>query len=936
MNKPPRRNEFLRQARREQNWTQSDLAEKLDVGKQTVQSWELGTRIPSLQFRRRLCDLFSKTPQQLGLQLDSKDEQISQQLSLSPPLLDTAALPFLPENGRVDGETAPSLQEIARRRVTNRGDENRQRMLRRVRFYWITGVLERSLYHATLITLGLQEQPGAIEPPWRLAVAELDLPPRPLPAGTRITQVYDEADGELLILGEPGAGKTSLLLELARDLLDRAEYDQSHPIPVIFPLSSWAIKQPPLADWLAEELHTKYRVPLKIGQEWIETNHLLVLLDGLDEVTEVARSACIKAINAYQQAHGLVPIVVCCRRGEYFMQATRVALRRAVLVQPLTGQQIDKCLCGAGEQLEAVRKALDADPELQEMVKTPLMLSIVSLAYQGEASTTDVPAGSIEARRRQIFATYVQRMLTRRGAETCYSEEQAISWLAWLAYQLVHHSQLEFYLERIQPDWVPDSQRHRKGIVRLIYGMECAMIAGLLGWIHGGKVGNTNGVGAGLLGWLGSGPGNRVLGWMAPGLGRGVEGEGMFGLILGVVFVLVIVLIDGSSPAEVQWSWAPIQQSVAHGLLNGVRSGCIIGGLCSILFLVISGNLGSALSFGAQFGFLTGTIIGFLSALVVSKRDHSVALTFVDHVIDGLVIGVCGGLGFGIINGLLVGADQGFMNGLIIGLASCVAFGFGGGISLIRDLGSEIKPAETTSWSWQSVRNHLVGNLFKGLMIGLSVTLIVGMITGMASSLFYDPAYGWVHGLVYGPIVGSIATIASLLTGILNSGWSSDILDERQLVRPNEGIRRSAYNSLLAALLFGPFGGIVSGIVSGLSFGLIGRLTGWRVLGTGFAIVFGIIFTFEFLMLRGGIACIGHYVLRWRLWRLGSIPWRYVRFLDYAAEHILLRKVGGGYLFVHSMLLEYFASLYPSEQGKGPFPQDAGEERPGNHMQQAT
>jgi hypothetical protein len=38
-------------------------------------------------------------------------------------------------------------------------------------------------------------------------------------------------------------------------------------------------------------------------------------------------------------------------------------------------------------------------------------------------------------------------------------------------------------------------------------------------------------------------------------------------------------------------------------------------------------------------------------------------------------------------------------------------------------------------------------------------------------------------------------------------------------------------------------------------------------------------------------------------------PFQYVRFLDYAAERIFLRKVGGGYIFVHRMLLEYFASI---------------------------
>jgi hypothetical protein len=37
------------------------------------------------------------------------------------------------------------------------------------------------------------------------------------------------------------------------------------------------------------------------------------------------------------------------------------------------------------------------------------------------------------------------------------------------------------------------------------------------------------------------------------------------------------------------------------------------------------------------------------------------------------------------------------------------------------------------------------------------------------------------------------------------------------------------------------------------------------------------------------------------------MPWGLVRFLDYAAERVLLRKVGGGYIFVHRLLLEYFA-----------------------------
>ena len=135
-----------------------------------------------------------------------------------------------------------SVGQRAPRPSTPISRQNRQRLLKRVRAFWIQGMLEQSLHQAAIIALGLQEQPDALANPWSLIVQETERTARLLPAGTRITQVYDESDGALLILGEPGSGKTTLLLELARDLLDRAEQDETHPTPVVFNLSSWAVK----------------------------------------------------------------------------------------------------------------------------------------------------------------------------------------------------------------------------------------------------------------------------------------------------------------------------------------------------------------------------------------------------------------------------------------------------------------------------------------------------------------------------------------------------------------------------------------------------------------------------------------------------------------------------------------------------------------------
>jgi hypothetical protein len=122
-------------------------------------------------------------------------------------------------------------------------------------------------------------------------------------------------------LGEPGSGKTTLLLELARDLLLRAESDPSQPIPVVFPLSTWAQSCKPLPEWLEDELSGAeirlYGVQRQIAKPWIATNHVLPLLDGLDEVHAKKRSDCLDAINAFRGTFGLVPLVVTSRTSEY-------------------------------------------------------------------------------------------------------------------------------------------------------------------------------------------------------------------------------------------------------------------------------------------------------------------------------------------------------------------------------------------------------------------------------------------------------------------------------------------------------------------------------------------------------------------------------------------------------------------------------------------
>ena len=118
---------------------------------------------------------------------------------------------------------------------------------------------------------------------------------------------------------------------------------------------------------------------------------------------------------------------------------------------------------------------------------------------------------------------------------------------------------------------------------------------------------------------------------------------------------------------------------------------------------------------------------------------------------------------------------------------------------------------------------------------------------------------------------------------------------------PNEGIHTSAKNALTLVLLVAP----VSALVCGLALWLTKINVYYPETIAGFGMVIGLISGVIF----GGYICIQHYLLRLTLGIYNLAPMNYVKFLDYAADRILLRKIGGGYVFIHRMIMDYFASL---------------------------
>jgi hypothetical protein len=288
----------------------------------------------------------------------------------------------------------------------------------KVRRFWVEGVLENALQHSPIINLGLDMMHGEVQSPWAGMIDTPAEESQALSPGHTIAAVFEEQGGSLLILGEPGSGKSTAMLALARDILDAGDADPTSTTPVVFNLSGWGRTARPLDDWMLSELSAKYQIPRKVGQTWLAGNRILPLLDGLDEVHAGQRDACVSAINAFTDGGSLGGVVVCCRYREYTELTGRLTLNAAVRLQRLSRSQVIECVTAGGERLAALARVLQRDSALLLEARSPLMLGIMIQAY-AELRVTDLDVEGVEtatARRHHIFETFVDRKLRRDPA----------------------------------------------------------------------------------------------------------------------------------------------------------------------------------------------------------------------------------------------------------------------------------------------------------------------------------------------------------------------------------------------------------------------------------------------------------------------------------------------------------------------------------------
>ncbi|GAA3346115.1 hypothetical protein GCM10020358_55850 [Amorphoplanes nipponensis] len=280
------------------------------------------------------------------------------------------------------------------------------------------------------------------------------------PGPADVSALFRLCGESLLVVGDGGVGKTVMLMQLCATLCLQAEQDDDPDLAVYLGLESWDSRHGAFDDWVVTQAAVNYKIDKETVRACLDSSRLVIVIDGLDEISGLRRRQVVAAMGMFQTAH-LARIAVGCRTKQYQALRTPLTVTAAVEVLAPTQEQALEYLRNLQRPAAtAVASVPSTDRAWWDMVRTPLMLSIVARVSASNPNVQLVRRGSARQRRDHVLNTYVDELLARRGRQTRYPAADARRWLEWLAWWLTANDAASLTVDRLPSAWagqIPDS-----------------------------------------------------------------------------------------------------------------------------------------------------------------------------------------------------------------------------------------------------------------------------------------------------------------------------------------------------------------------------------------------------------------------------------------------------------------------------------------------
>jgi len=210
--------------------------------------------------------------------------------------------------------------------------------------------------------------------------------------GRSFGNTRETVDGELMVnklqkfivLGKPGAGKTTYLRYLTLMMLNPKSQIERRKLPIFVTLREWADKKNSLSEFIIDQFRVcGFEQPDLFVENLLKIGDCLLLFDGLDEVNqETNQSGVIQQIKDISDRYRKNQFIVSCRVAAYnrwFEQFTDVEM--ADFNEKQIEQFIINWFHSEGVIGRECWNKLNRYPQLKELASVPLLLTLLCITY---------------------------------------------------------------------------------------------------------------------------------------------------------------------------------------------------------------------------------------------------------------------------------------------------------------------------------------------------------------------------------------------------------------------------------------------------------------------------------------------------------------------------------------------------------------------------